>query len=149
VPGGKAIFFPLLNGLSFPPEFPDEGDPCLELDEPVEQIRCDVNDDLAFFAPDVLLEVSVNGVRIKDPFAYRAQTGPGGFTFRSGAFGEEQFGYPPGDRFPAVADGWWILLKPLPPGVHTINFSAEFPAFQFELGANYTLTVVDDDDDDD
>lgn len=145
IPAGKAIFFPLLNGLSFAPDFPDGSDRCG--DDPtmpvVEQIRCDVNEDLASLGatqPDVLLEVTVDGKRIEDPFAYRAQTGPGGFTHIVPE--NEIFGTPPGPRFPAVADGYWILLKPLAPGWHEISFKATLVLFGgFELGANYQVWV--------
>ena len=46
---------------------------------------------------------------------------------------------------PAVADGYWILLAPLPEGEHVINFRA-----RTEMGVNlnvtYHLTVGDDND---
>ncbi|MDH3715208.1 MAG: hypothetical protein OET44_15340 [Gammaproteobacteria bacterium] len=143
IPAGKAIFFPILNGLSFPPEFPVPGDPCENLDVLVEQIRCDVNEDLAFLGstpPDLLLEAMVDGERIADPFAYRAQTGPGGYKHIVPE--NEIFGTPAGPRFPAVADGYWILLKPLSPGWHEISFKATVALFDnFELGANYRIFV--------
>ena len=47
VPPGKAIFISL-GGVfvSFPPDFPMMGDPCLQLATALEQVRCDVNDDV-------------------------------------------------------------------------------------------------------
>ena len=45
---------------------------------------------------------------------------------RLGPLLEALAGFEPGDRFPAVVDGYWILLKPLPPGLHTVTFSADF-----------------------
>jgi len=36
----------------------------------------------------------------------------------------EDFGYPPGTREPAVADGYWIMLSPLQPGPHTIHIQS-------------------------
>lgn len=149
VPAGKAVFFPIFSFVSFAPEFPEPGDVCDNTDtlpKKVDQIRCDVNDDIAV-APNVGLEVTLDGKPVADLFAYRVQSQPGGFTFRSGPL-FEAFGVQPGDRFPAVADGYWILLKPLPPGSHSVSFSADFDVDGSpDLGANYRLIVDDDDDD--
>jgi hypothetical protein len=139
VPAGKGIFFPIFAFVSFAPDFLGEP-PCQDLVEEVDQIRCDVNDDIAI-APFVGLEVTLDGEPVPDLFAYRVQSQPGGFTFRSGPL-FEAFGIEQGDRFPAVADGYWILLKPLSPGEHTVNFSADFDTDgNPDIGANYTLMV--------
>lgn len=44
-----------------------------------------------------------------------------------------------GESQPAVSDGYWIMLKPLSPGSHTLEFTGGFP--NFLVGVNYTLTV--------
>jgi len=44
-----------------------------------------------------------------------------------------------GESQPAVADGYWIMLKPLSPGSHSLHFTGGFP--NFGVGVNYTLTV--------
>jgi hypothetical protein len=49
---------------------------------------------------------------------------------------------PPGQLSPAVADGYWIMLPPLPTGTHTIKFGGAAPAFGFSTAASYTITVV-------
>lgn len=142
VPRGKAIFFPIFAVVSFAPDFLKEP-PCQVLTKKVDQIRCDVNDDIAI-APNVGLKVRIDGKRVPDLFAYRVQSEPGGFTFKLGPlFEEEDFGsLSPGPRFPAVADGYWILLKPLPVGKHEVRFSADFDTDgNPDLGANYTLIV--------
>ena len=83
VPAGKAIFVSLGGGsVSFAPEFPTEGDPCLDMATPLEQVRCDANDDVQV-APNISIEVMLDGVPVEDLFAYRVQSQPGGFTFRS------------------------------------------------------------------
>ena len=145
VPAGKGIFFPIFAYVSFAPEFLEECscdcviDPGCPLCDPdvkdVDFIRCDVNDDIEI-SPNVGLHVSINGKSIPDLFAYRVHSQPGGFTFRSGPL-FEAFGIEQGNRFPAVADGYWILLKPLPPGEHTVQFSADWDLDgNPELGAN-------------
>jgi len=42
---------------------------------------------------------------------------------------------------PSVADGIYIMLAPLTPGVHTIHLHAEFPASDFFVDVTYHLTV--------
>lgn len=76
VPAGKAIFFPIINVISFYPEFPDEGDVC---DDPAlspeEQVRCNANDDVD---PTDVLQCEIDGVPLQDLFSYRAETPEGG-----------------------------------------------------------------------
>ena len=82
VPAGKGIFFPIFAGVSFAPEFLNEF-PCEVLVEEIDQIRCDVNDDISI-APFVGLEVTLDGEPVPDLFAYRVHSQPGGFTFQIG-----------------------------------------------------------------
>jgi hypothetical protein len=42
----------------------------------------------------------------------------------------------------SVADGFWILLKGLEPGEHTLAFSAEIPSLGFGVDLTYDLTIV-------
>jgi hypothetical protein len=123
VPAGKAIFFPIINGLSFAPDFPDPGSLC---DVPFlsteEQVRCDVNKDID---PVDFLECEIDGVALQDLFSYRVESPEGGYTFSlpEGSI-YNGWGLPAGDRYPAVADGYWILLPPLSKGEHVIHFRA-------------------------
>lgn len=83
VPAGKAIFFALDSWVSFPPEFPEEGDPCADLPTLVEQIRCDVNEDLQV-APYLSLlrsQSTESPLRTSSPTAPRAS--PGASSLRS------------------------------------------------------------------
>jgi hypothetical protein len=146
VPAGMAVFFPFFANISFAPDFLAEP-PCdPALTEPVDLIRCDVNDDTDI-APFVGLTLVIDGVSISDLYAYRTQSEAGGFVLEIGPL-FEGFGVDPGPRFPAVTDGYWILLNKLPPGEHTIEFSSDFGMNGVaDLGANYTLQVGDDDDD--
>jgi len=87
---------------------------------------------------------AVDGVPVEDLFAYRAQSGPGGFTLHIGnpSFATD-LGVSPGDRSPAVGDGYFLFLKPLKPGTHTLSVSKSFPGQPGEpaWGVNYTLIV--------
>jgi hypothetical protein len=141
IPFGKAIFLSLGGAaVSFGPDFPAAGDPCLQMATPLEQVRCDVNNDVPV-APNVSFEVTLDGVPVKDLLAFRAQSTPGGFTLRvpNPSFITD-LGLPAGDRFPAVADGYFLFLKPLLPGVHTLKLR-QTNADQTQAGVNYRLIV--------
>lgn len=147
VPSGKALFLSL-GGVfvSFSPEFPAAGDPCLQMATGLEKVRCDVNNDVPV-APGISFEVTLDGKRVKDLFAFRAQSQPGGFTLRAP---DPSFltdlGLPAGNRFPAVADGYFLFLKPLKAGEHTLNLRMTNPD-QSVTGVNYTLIIQGGDDD--
>ena len=141
VPAGRAIFLSLGGVfLSFAPEFPGTGDPCLSMATSLERVRCDVNNDVPV-APSVSFAATLDGVPVGDLFAYRAQSQPGGFTLRvpNPSFLTD-LGFAPGDRSPAVADGYFLFLKPLKAGTHTLNFRMINPD-QSEAGVNYTLII--------
>lgn len=148
VPPGKGIFISL-GGVfaSFSPDFPAMDDPCLQLATDLEQVRCDVNDDVPL-APSISFEVTIDGAPVQDLFAFRAQSQPGGFTLRipdpSLRIPDQSlltdFGFVSGNRSPAVADGNFLFLKPLTPGEHTLNLIMTNPD-QSVRGVNYTLIV--------
>ena len=126
VPAGKALFFPILNNVYWAPEdldfIKDELAPLLGWDltglTDDEILRLGVN-----WATDhaTALSATIDGVPIVDPWQYRADSSP--FTLVLSDVIED-WGYPPGPRSPSVADGYWIMLRPLPPGQHTINFTS-------------------------
>lgn len=141
VPAGKAIFLSLGGVfLSFAPEFPAADDPCSQMASAVQKVRCDVNNDVPV-APAISFQVTIDGEPVKDVFAYRAQSQPGGFTLRvpNPSFITD-LGFPAGNRYPAVADGYFLFLKPLRPGTHTLNFRMTNPD-QSVTGVNYTLII--------
>jgi hypothetical protein len=43
---------------------------------------------------------------------------------------------------PAVSDGIYLMLAPLPVGRHTLHFTGTIPAFGFSLDITYNLTVA-------
>jgi hypothetical protein len=128
VPTGKAIFFPLINGLSFAPEFGTTE----------AEVRADVNSDID---PTNVLVCEIDGVPLDDLFSYRAESPEGGFTFIVPE-GSILYDWLLGDRYPAVADGYWLLLPPLPKGDHIIYFHAEMTTGEVQ-DMTYHLTVVD------
>jgi hypothetical protein len=142
VPAGKAIFVSLGGAfIGFKPEFPAPNDPCLQAGTDLAQVRCDVNDDVPL-APDISIEVILDGVAVKDIFAFRAQSEPGGFTLRIRPNSLlADLGFPPGMRSPVVADGYYLLLRPLKPGEHTLRFVMTIAADGSQTGVNYTLII--------
>lgn len=147
IPADKAIFVSVGGAfVSFAPEFPSAGDPCLQLGTSLEQVRCDVNEDVPV-APGITLAATLDGVPVNDLFAYRAQSRPGGFTLKvpNPSFLTD-LGLAAGNRTPAVADGYFLLVKPLGPGVHTLSV-LKTHADQSQAGVNYTLIITDEDDD--
>jgi hypothetical protein len=142
IPAGKFVFLPIAQGLSFSPEFPSDDDVCFNSDLPeVEQVRCDVNDDIV---KDIKgLELTIDGVRVNDPFAYRAQSPPGGFVLfvPKNTIITDFYGYVPGPRDPAVADGWWLMIY-LKPGEHTINIVVQISENKgIAMDVTYNLIV--------
>jgi hypothetical protein len=87
------------------------------------------------------LNVEVDGVAIKNPFKYRATSRLVGFTADPGwvfndpcILEKQQVG---------VADGYWIMLRPLSKGHHTLHFRGVNTLFNppFETEVTYHLTI--------
>jgi hypothetical protein len=69
-----------------------------------------------------------------------------GFRFATPAFGitavaDNPFGVPPGTGR-SVADGYYLLLRPLSVGRHTIDVHADLPSFGAFITTHYTLDVT-------
>jgi hypothetical protein len=108
VPSNRYIFFPLINALEAGTG--TEAEMRFRLNRLINSVT--------------RLELIIDGVRVRNLFRYRAQSPRGGFVLRvrpNSLFTE--FGAP-GIYDPAVSDGYWIMLKPLPVGEHKIIFEA-------------------------
>lgn len=131
IPPGKALFVPLFNSLWWA----DAATPTIE------EVRAAANLDVGDSSVDVRL--TVDGVPLADPFAYRAQSPPGGFRFVSlpGSMADVGFGLTPGPYDPAVSDGYWVLVNRLTPGHHTIRIEATAFGGGFNLDVTYELEI--------
>ena len=132
VPAGKALFFPITTFLCYPsPENPDEA--CSTPSSAAELTACatETYDDAS--VPKTL-EVTLDGEVIADPLTFRATTGvfdwtapsadPADWLFDAvGPIPNNTCGIATGDRF-GVSDGYWIMLRPLSTGVHTLRFAS-------------------------
>ena len=136
---GTSILFPLINVACNDLEV---GTPFFGANEQDQRI-CANN----FINATILesLQLEIDGKSIHNLEQYRVDSPAGGFEFT--AVENNPFATPVGDGT-GVSDGFWILLKDLKPGPHTISFSGaidlnEIPPLEgiFEAGATYNLFV--------
>jgi hypothetical protein len=136
---GTSILFPLINVACNNLEV---GTPFFGANEQDQRI-CANN----FINATILesLQLEIDGKSINNLEQYRVDSPAGGFEFT--AVENNPFATPVGDGT-GVSDGFWILLKDLKPGEHTISFSGaidlnEIPLLEgiFEAGATYNLFV--------
>jgi hypothetical protein len=149
VPAGKALYVPLVGFIAWAPEDLCRAsavleaflglDPTTMTDEEI--IRVGVN----WFMDLVTdLGLTVNGVAYDDLFSYRAETPV--FNF-AGTDLYDDIGLPVSESSLVVADGFALILRPLPPGSHTIEIRAEsrdHPIVEFGdalFDITYHLTV--------
>jgi hypothetical protein len=132
---GKAIFFPLLNGIYWTPLDPAIPEDCTD----EANCRAGVGANM-----DALTSwtCTVDGTPcVWFTQAVRAQSDARPFNIPPGS-SFTAFGYAPGVRQISVADGTWVMLDPLPRGTHEIHFTATTSG-GFSLDVTYHLTVGD------
>jgi hypothetical protein len=83
------------------------------------------------------LEVTVDGKELQDLEQYRVQSPV--FTLTVGE--NNLLGEPAGTTVKGIADGYWIMLTPLPRGEHEIHFIGEIEEFDFTIDVTYHITV--------
>ena len=109
VPEGWYVFFPVINMVYWRPVKREVS--C----EAVKEGAALNNDRLDF------IEVEIDGVKVPSPRDHREQS-VGCFDVFARVAKEAH--PPPG--YPAASDGYWIMVKPLPVGEHTIAFRAKY-----------------------
>lgn len=130
VPVGTAFFLSVNSSVSWVPVWGDTE----------EEIRADAASDLA---ATVSMEAAIDGVSL-DPLAYRDSSPAGGFVL-SIAEGSilNQFGYDAGDFYPAIVDGYWLMVPPLSVGPHTIYYNTCYGGEEpYCYDVTWNLTVV-------
>ena len=153
VQGPKALFFPLINAVDFHTpagDFPDTNTtPALVYQEFLGN-TLDRSGDLSAAG----LHASVDGRAIANldaattPYRACALPVPGcfppAFAFRLPADNVFDFAHEPaGTYFPALQDGYYLLLAPLSAGSHTISFGGSgFFGGPFTQDVTYHLNVV-------
>lgn len=131
VPAGKALFFPILNAIS--------GQGVGDCTGPSDCNPIALRKGAAVAENNpVTLEAHIDGVAVANPKTFRV-TSP---VFEFFAPAAAVFGIPEGLHGPDVADGYWLLLDPLPKGTHTIHIKGTNSDSSFTTEVTYTLTMI-------
>jgi hypothetical protein len=135
VPADKAILFPVINAECSVLEGDGTSEP-----------------ELAACAKDLMDHVTKTNASIDGTTVKLGKPSEGKFRFTSPLFTltfapNNAFGVDPPGTTQAVADGFWVLVKPLAPGKHRVEFHGtavfpEFDNFVFKVDVFYKLTVV-------
>ena len=134
IPAGTALFFPVLNAECsvLEPE-PFHGDNEAEL-------RACANGHIDNTSGRFAV---IDGVPVSNVDAYRVESP----LFEFGPLPEDNlfefFGLdaPAGTTSPAVDAGVYLLLAPLRPGLHTVQFGGTFDEFGFSIDSTFHITV--------
>lgn len=125
VPKNRAIFFPIINDIiSF------YTDPDLKTEHDLHDYASADLDHTS------VLSVRVDGFEIQDLFSYRIHSSL--FEIVLPPSGNESTPR----KTQAVSDGYWIFLKPLPRGVHELEFSGQKLEFDRFKEDNFVLTEL-------
>lgn len=118
VPAGKYLFFPLINYVVMPRS---RDTTCASIRASARRITDE---------PSALL-VDLDGQRLGQLERYRQATPE---CFNMGALAN-----PPARVYPSAANGYYVMLEPLAPGRHELNFGGALPGML--QAVTYTLTV--------
>jgi hypothetical protein len=121
VPRGKHVFFPLINYVVMP----RRGEAC--------DSCCASRAETAKSATDhpSNLILDLDGRRIENLARHRQASAE---CFDMGALAEPKY-----QVFPSAANGYYVMLKPLSPGKHVLNFGGMLPGMS--QAVTYTLLV--------
>ncbi|MEO8627572.1 MAG: hypothetical protein ABI612_05655 [Betaproteobacteria bacterium] len=120
VPQAKYLFFPLINFVVMPPP-PSRKISCMA----VMTYAASMTD-----APSILV-LDIDGTRVENLLSYRQATKE---CFDMGAFAKPKIRV-----FPSAANGYYVMLRPLAPGKHVLNFGGALP--DLRQAVTYTLYV--------
>ncbi len=135
IPEGKGIFFPVLNYVAnYPcPYAGSKPAPGQSLKDFL------VRNANVMVDQGTLMSVTLDGVRISDLLPFRTTTE----LFYFQALPELTCLDPcvTGELQPGVADGYWIMLRPLSPGQHKLNYKGSYPKLGWAIDVTYTIEV--------
>lgn len=134
---GKALFFPIFNGVWWTPLDPSHPEDCTDL-RSCRGVSGNI-DRLTAWSCTLDASPCVWSAQV-----VRAQSDPrpfiilpnSAFTAYESAPGVP---YGAGIRRLSIADGYWVMLDPLPPGPHTLRFTATAPGFGLDVTYNLTI----------
>lgn len=125
VPQGKYLFFPIINFIAHPT--PEKPESCRMAAERAARL---VEEPGSLF-------FRINGVEIVSPRSHRESVGK-----CFDPFAKIDNMTKPTWAYPAASDGYWIALKPLPPGTHILQFGGRLATF--EQNITYKIHVLDE-----
>lgn len=125
VPAGTHIFFPVINYVATWPNATDLNE--VTACENAKRVTQRLTD------PAMVLTAELDGVQISRIERYR-QTTPDCFNLAAAV--------PGAPAIVASSNGYWVMLKPLSPGRHSLKFGAVLPSLQ--QGVVYDLLVRGD-----
>lgn len=131
VSAGQALFFPLINTECSTVE----PDPWYGENEA--ELRQCAGRNADNYDPDSLV-VTVDGVELGGLDQYRAQSAV--YTFTMPAPNNNILGEPHTEGL-SVTDGYWMMLKPLSPGEHTVHFEGAPVGAAWSQNVTYTIIV--------
>ena len=137
IPAGKGLLIPVIN---FAGSVPDDG--------PTIQDVISLYTGYADLIDVDSLSFEVDGLRVRNLANYRFKTPIFSLTGAVPNFSSDggcQYTTPHCyENFhpQAWADGYWVMLKPLSPGIHTIHFHAEIPDWSVVQDTTYHLIVL-------
>lgn len=142
LPSGKALYFPVFNGEDSALEESVVEHPGDETYQQIATMRS--YEDVSMSPSDV--SCSVDGAPIPDlKGRFRVQSTAFGFTLPTDNLLKSIYGndnFVAGTYSPAVDDGWYVMLSPLPAGPHRIHFRGYNPVYNFTLDVTYNLNVA-------
>jgi hypothetical protein len=136
VPSNVELFFPIANA--------EWDNLCVDPPLTVDELRQKVGQ---VVDTTTELHATLDGAPLSDDlFAFRVRSPVFSYTLPPEDNIAQAFGCDvSGTVYPVVADGFYLMLTPLSPGRHTINFGGTFgPPNNFSLDITYNLTVTED-----
>ena len=140
IPSGKALYFPILNYEDSALEesvAENPGNPAYLQIAALRQGAAATQD--AIYS----VSCSVDGEPVPDLKAnYRVQSTAFGFTLPADNLFKAVYGnngFVAGSYFPAVDDGWYVMLAPMHPGPHVVHIAGSAPGYTLDV--TYYLQV--------
>jgi len=138
IPSGRAILIPIMNFLNdYPCPEPPKFQPA-----PGQSIEAFLAQGAAAITDQIdVLEADLDGVPVVNLRAFRARSPLVGFTAAANLNRPDLDPCITGSPQLGVADGYWLLLKPLSNGNHTLHIKGAISSSSITTEATYHLTV--------
>jgi hypothetical protein len=134
IPEGTTLFFPILNAEMDTIDM-ITGKPT---NMPVRELRKVAREQMD---KATNLAARIDGWPVRDLARYRVRSPVFAITLpKDNLYQYNEIPVAAGTYYPVVADGYFLMLAPLPVGKHTISFQGASPGFQ--LNVSYTITVT-------